>query len=362
MSQPLPCIMETSIAIIQNGAIVAPTLMVTEPLPLRRQSYMIRRSTFYSARWNSTTNPDLAFPKWHNNQPLPVRHILDMFPRSHHRPSLITIPTMVQPVQGRDAKRWNFRKANWAGFTTLVNQAAAGLPHQCHSKMLLAAAKKNIPRDKDFARTTSTRVHELFRAPGCNSKMNIMVDNTRLQPQPFPTYLGVKLDRTLSFRQHLDTVKAKTNSRAVLIWRLAGTTWGTSTKTLCISTETLVFSSAEYFAQAWCRSPHVIKLDTALNTALRTVSGCLRATPTNQMPVLGGIAPAEVRREGALLALAREAQASESHFLHKSVTETPQRMRLKSRRPFATHAKELLRTTPADICKAAWVKAKWRDQ
>ena len=62
----------------------------------------------------------------------------------------------VQPVQGRDAKRWNFRKANWAGFTALVNKAAAGLPPPCHNdlndaynsycKMLQAAAKKTIPR------------------------------------------------------------------------------------------------------------------------------------------------------------------------------------------------------------------------
>ena len=105
--------------------------------------------TFYSARWNSATNPDLAFAKWHNNQPFPVRHILDMFPRSHHRSSRITIPSLVQPVQG------NFRKANWAGFTTLVNKAAAGLPLPCHNnlndaynsycKMLQAATKKTIP-------------------------------------------------------------------------------------------------------------------------------------------------------------------------------------------------------------------------
>ncbi|KAL0962490.1 hypothetical protein UPYG_G00340690 [Umbra pygmaea] len=63
-----------------------------------------------------------------------------------------------------------------------------------------------------------------------------------------------------------------------------------------------------------------------------------------------------------MLALARDAQASEFQLLHKIVTETPQRMHLKSRRPFATHAHELLHTTPADICKAACVKAKWRDQ
>ena len=145
-------------------------------------------------------------------------------------------------------------------------------------------------------KTISTMFH-LYNKEA-SREMNIMVDNTRLQYQPFPTYLGMKLDRTLSFRQHLETAKAKTASQAALIRRLAGTTWGASTQTLRISTEALVFSSAEYCAPVWCRSPHVHRLD----TALRTVSGCLRATPTNHLPVLGGIAPAEIRQEGAMLA------------------------------------------------------------
>ena len=104
-------------------------------------------------------------------------------------------------------------------------------------------------------------------------KMNIMVDNTRLKYQAVPTSLGVKLDRTLSFRKHLDKVMAKTTSRAALIRRLASTSWGASTKTLRISTKTLVFSSAEYCAPVWCHSPHFNKLDTALNTARRNVTG-----------------------------------------------------------------------------------------
>lgn len=209
-------------------------------------------------------------------------------------------------------------------------------------------------------KTVSTMFH--LHNKEATREINIMVEDARLQSQSSPTYLGVKLDRTLSFKQHLDSVKGKTTARAALIRRLAGTTWGATTKTLRISTEALVFPAAEYCAPVWSRSPHVKKLDAALNTALRTVSGCLRATPTNQLPVLAGIAPAEVRQEAATLALARKALMSESHLLHKVVTETPQRTRLKSRRPFATQAQELLRTTPADTSKASWVKARWRDQ
>ena len=76
-------------------------------------------------------------------------------------------------------------------------------------------------------------------------QINIMVDSTRLQSQASPMYLSVKLDRTLSFKQHLDSAKAKTTARTALIRRLAGTTWGATTRTLRISTEALVFTAAE---------------------------------------------------------------------------------------------------------------------
>ncbi|KAJ3581456.1 hypothetical protein NHX12_003933 [Muraenolepis orangiensis] len=90
-------------------------------------------------------------------------------------------------------------------------------------------------------------------------ELQVHVDNKCLEVQQAPKYLGVRLDRTLSFKQHLEEVKAKVTSRVALIRRLAGTTWGASAKTLRISTQALVFSAAEYCAPVWSRSPHAIK-------------------------------------------------------------------------------------------------------
>ena len=36
---------------------------------------------------------------------------------SHHRPSIINVPSLVQPIAGKPVKRWNFRKANLELFT-----------------------------------------------------------------------------------------------------------------------------------------------------------------------------------------------------------------------------------------------------
>ena len=104
--------------------------------------------------------------------------------------------------------------------------------------------------------------------------------------QQAPKYLGVRLDRMLNFKQHLEDVAGKVTSRVSLIHRLAGTTWGAIVTTLRISTQTLVFPAAEYCAPVLSRSPHVKKVDVAINSSLRTISGCLKPTPVFHLPVL----------------------------------------------------------------------------
>ena len=79
---------------------------------------------------------------------------------------------------------------------------------------------------------------------------------------------------------------------------------GAGAKTLRIATLSLVYSTAEYCAPIWCRSAHTRLIDSVLNDALRIVTGCLRPTPTDHLPVLSGIQPAELRRMGTTLSLA----------------------------------------------------------
>ena len=193
-------------------------------------------------------------------------------------------------------------------------------------------------------------------------ELKVEVDNKFLQFQTAPTYLGFKLDRTLTYRQHRDCLKAKTTSRVALIRRLAGTTWGAATMTLRISTQARVYSAAEYCAPVWCRSSHTKQLATVLNSAIRTVAGCLRPIPVNQLPILAGIAPPTIRREAAVLALTRKAAKDEDHIIHLVISERPSPARLKSRRPFAEHAHRLLRSTPEDVSSRSWLSTRWNEE
>ena len=140
-------------------------------------------------------------------------------------------------------------------------------------------------------------------------------NNGRLLPFcPTPTYLGVKLDRLLTFRHHLVALRKKLSSRVILLRRLVGSRWGAGAKTLRIATLSLVYSTAEYCAPVWCRSAHIRLIDSVLNDALRMVTGCLRPTPTDYLPVLSGIQPAELRRMGATLSLTYRGSLDPDHI------------------------------------------------
>ena len=78
-------------------------------------------ASFYSGRWNSGTNPDLAFASADLDNGLPDRHVLEKFPKSQHRPSLIIQPRFALPVPSMSAKQWNFRKTKWSHYRALTN-------------------------------------------------------------------------------------------------------------------------------------------------------------------------------------------------------------------------------------------------
>ena len=118
----------------------------------------------------------------------------------------------------------------------------------------------------------------------------------------------------------------------------------------------------EYYASVWYRSAHTRLIDSVFNNALRIVSGCLRPTPTDYLPVLAGIQPAELRRLRVTLSLAYRGSLDPGHILYELLAGFTHgyRERLKSRRPFVPAARKLLQDpTELDIRAAQWTDFKW---
>ena len=174
---------------------------------------------------------------------------------------------------------------------------------------------------------------------------------------PVPTYLGVILDRSLTYCPHLEALRKKLCARVSLLRQLVGTGWGASAKTLRTAALSLVYSTATYCAPIWCRSMHLRLIDSVLNDALRIVTGCLHPTPSVYLPVLSGIQPAELRRQRVTLSLANRSSLDPNHILHGQFHESQDiglcRERLKSRHSFVPAALKLLDSlSEMDICAA----------
>ena len=178
-----------------------------------------------------------------------------------------------------------------------------------------------------------------------------------------PTFLGIKLDRLLTFRHHLVALRKKLSSRVTLLRRFVSSEWGAGAKALRIATLSLVYSTADYCAPVWCRSAHTHLINSVLNNALRVVTGCLRPTPTDHLPILSGIQPAELRRMRVTLSLAYRGSLDPDHILHGLLSESSDSRQaiLRFRRPFAPGARNLLdNLARLGMCASEWTNHKWK--
>ena len=138
------------------SAWLAGQVLIVLPSSLALHYNAKNAASFYSGRWNTGTNMDLAFASVGPSSRLPDRRVLEKFPRSQHQPSLITKPRFAMSVPSMPVKRWNFRKAKWSHYIALTNKFAKILlppdsldvdeAYQDFCNTIKKPAKKTIPR------------------------------------------------------------------------------------------------------------------------------------------------------------------------------------------------------------------------
>lgn len=160
-----------------------------------------------------------------------------------------------------------------------------------------------------------------------------------MKHNPTPKYLGITLDRSLTYNSHLQKTVAKVRTRNIIIQKLCGTTWGSSASTLRSAALGLVYSSAEYGVPIWLNSSHTSKLDAQLNSTMRTITGCIKSTPGS--PFSATSHTPQLRRQGALLQQYGKILHNEQLPIHDYIPAATS-TRLKSRRLVIKTAKNLL--------------------
>ena len=103
---------------------------------------------------------------------------------------------------------------------------------------------------------------------------------------------------------------------------------------------------------------HVQHVDTQLSIAMRTVSGALRPTNINWLPVLSNIKPPQIRRDRATLQEYKKAQQLADRVPIKEILREPHKSRLRSRRPFVAEAARLasLTQTKQHTWEQSWIE------
>ena len=202
-----------------------------------------------------------------------------------------------------------------------IEEALGELTHYYRSNSLRANPDK----------TQVTAFH--LRNRDAKRSLQVSWNGVDLENTDTPKYLGVTLDRTLSYKTHIHNTKMKVATRNNLLKKLANSRWGTNARTIRTTALALCYSTAEYAAPVWERSAYAHLLNPELNQACRAITGCLRPTNVENLYLLAGIAPPEIRRSVCARVERTKQVERETHSLFG---HTPARRRLKSRRSFLT--------------------------
>ena len=108
----------------------------------------------------------------------------------------------------------------------------------------------------------------------------------------------------------------------------------------------------EYCAPVWRNSAHTNLVDVQLNNTVRTITGSVRCTRTDWLPVLSNIAPADIRRELATSKMILRARGKTELPLLTDIDFHP-RPRLQSRRPIWSNLPDEALTIQ-DLWRTRW--------
>ena len=162
----------------------------------------------------------------------------------------------------------------------------------------------------------------------------LQINEQEIHQQDTPTYLGVKLNRKLTWCPHISTMHSKGLRKMALMKKLAGTKWGANMKILTQVYTATVRPHMEYASSAWSSAAktNLDQLTKTQNAGLRIITGGIETIPISELGRTAGVLSLGERREDKLVRQSEKMKRLPSHPLH-SKFEAPTKTRLKRQSP-----------------------------
>ena len=168
---------------------------------------------------------------------------------------------------------------------------------------------------------TTKTVSTLFTLSTAKEKVSLRLNNLPVPRVETPTFLGVTLDTRLTWKPHLEAVKAKATRKLAIMKKLAETTWRANSDILKQVYTGAVRPVVEYASTTWDTSSKTnkSKIDRVQNIGLRIIVGAMRSTPIQQMEKTADLQPLKCRREYKAAIQGEKLKRLTSHPLHQKL-------------------------------------------
>ncbi|KAK7097474.1 hypothetical protein V1264_004447 [Littorina saxatilis] len=154
-----------------------------------------------------------------------------------------------------------------------------------------------------------------------NSKetLQLTINNQAIPQEDTPTYLGIKLDKKLTWNPHIKEKEKRATRRLSIMKKLAGTKWGASSNILRQVYTGHVRPVMEYGAAAWATAAksNTSRLNKVQNASMRIITGGLKTTPIHALEATTRLPSLDHRREEKVIVQYEKLQRLPSHPAHQ---------------------------------------------
>lgn len=169
---------------------------------------------------------------------------------------------------------------------------------------------------------TKTAINHFCQLRSLHPNPSLLLDGVPIKVENDTKFLGVILDKKLSFIPHIKYLKGKTQKALNILKVLAHTRWGAEYSVLKHIYKATIQSQLDYgsFIYGAARTSYTKPLNTVIHQGLRLCMGAYRTTPVNSLYVESHEPPPYLRKLQLSLQYAIKTYGNKENPAHQAIT------------------------------------------